>query len=475
MCTVASYAQQWKWWPLVINETIPCADTILYRAYISALGSSGIEAPFLLRANHNGNIAQTPYSSNLSVGLIKSATCPTRWWDYDFGIELTGRLESEPIINGKRTSSTTLTGYFEQLYAHVRLYVLDLTAGIQPLVYGSQSSRLSMGGLLFSGNAHPIPRLTIGIDNYIAFPGAFGYLEIKGGLTYGWLDDNNAFVDDIQLHHKFIGVRAGGKLPVKLSYEIHHAAQWGGYKKPLSVGEIKVDYGNSFSDFWNVFLFRSGGVSVSDQQNAQGNHIGFQELALAYDRNDWHVKVYWQSIFEDMSAAFMGFGMNVADGLWGVNIKQSKWPFINEFNYEFLNTTSQSGPLHDKDGLVFAGRDSYYHNSAYPEGWTYFGSIIGNPYLQVDNSRVRAHFVGVGGDIYGYKYRIIGSHVNNYGTYQHPRASTSTAFLLEVAHSIEKAWGMEFTLALSCDLGTQYGNSFGCYLRISKTGVLTKY
>lgn len=89
-----------------------------------------------------------------------------------------------------------------------------------------------------------------------------------------------------------------------------------------------------------------------------------------------------------MSAAFIGFGMNVADGLWGLNIQQTQWPFINEFTYEFLNTTSQSGPIHDKDGLVFAG-DSYYTNSAYPQGWTYFSNIIGNPYLQT-NKQPRA-------------------------------------------------------------------------------------
>ena len=476
-CVFASHlaAQEWDWWPLAINDTTPCADTLQYCAYISALGSSGKKAPFLLRANHHGNIAHTPFSSNLSIGIIKSATCPTRWWDYDFGVQLTGRLMSEPMNSCKTTPSTTSTGYFEQLYAHTRLYIIDLTAGIRPITYGSQSSNLSMGGLLFSGNAHPIPRLSIGIDDYIAFPGLFGYLEIKGGLTYGWLDDNNLYVNKIKLHHKFIGFRLGGRLPVTLAYEMHHAAQWGGYKKALQTGEMDVDYGNTFSDFWNVFLFRSGGISMSDQLNAQGNHMGFQELALTYKKDGWQIRTYWQSIFEDMSAAFIGFGMNVADGLWGLNIQQEKWSFINEFTYEFLNTTSQSGPIHDKDGLVFAGQDSYYHNSAYQAGWTYFGSIIGNPYIQVNNSRVRAHFVGLGGDIYGYKYRLMGSHVNNYGTYQQPINSASTALLLEVSHVVEKAWGLEFTLALSGDMGTQYGNSFGGYLRIGKTGILTKY
>ena len=457
-CTWASIlsAQRWDWWPLAINDTVPTSDTILYQSYLSGIASSGKEVPFLLRANHHGNISQSPYSGNISMGIFKPASCPTRWWDYDFGVQLTGRFGSDDI-----------TGYFEHLYAHARLYIVDITAGIHPMVYGSQSRTLSMGGLLFSGNAHPIPRLSIGIDEYIAFPGLYGYFEIKGGLSYGWLNDASA-IQKTKLHHKFIGLRVGGKLPITLAYEMHHAAQWGGYNGT-------IDYGNTFSDFWNVFLFRSGGITNSDQLNAQGNHIGFQELALSYKKNGWQARVYWQAIFEDMSAAFIGFGMNAADGLWGINIQQSQWPYINELTYEFLNTTSQSGPIHDKDGLVFAGRDTYYHNSAYPDGWSYFGSIIGNPYIQVDNSRVRAHFVGLGGDIYGYKYKMMASHVNNYGTYQHPSYSTSTALMLEVSHLFEKAWGLDFSLGLAGDIGTQFGNQFGAMLTIRKQGIITQW
>ena len=160
-------AQQWNWWPLTIKDTTHCADTIQYQAYVDALASSGTESPFLLRANQQNNISRAPYSGNISAGIFKEATSPTRWWDYDFGIQLTGRFGSNDI-----------TGYFEQLYAHTRLYVVDITAGICPIVYGSQSPKLSMGGLLFSGNAHPIPRITLGIDDYIAFPGLFGYVAV---------------------------------------------------------------------------------------------------------------------------------------------------------------------------------------------------------------------------------------------------------------------------------------------------------
>ena len=190
--TSRSSAQQWDWWPLAINDTIADADTVLYSASVCALVSSGEQSPFLLRANLNSNISLSPYSGNISAGLIKRASNHNRWWDYDFGVQLTGRFGIDET-----------TGYFEQLYAHARLYVVDITAGICPIAYGSQSRMLSTGGLLFSSNAHPIPRITVGIDNYVAFPGLFGYMEIKGGLTYGWLNDHSE-VQQTKLHHKLM-------------------------------------------------------------------------------------------------------------------------------------------------------------------------------------------------------------------------------------------------------------------------------
>jgi hypothetical protein len=131
--------------------------------------------------------------------------------------------------------------------------------------------------------------------------------------------------------------------------------------------------------------------------------------------------------------------------------------------------------VHDKDGLIFAGRDSYYHNSVYTQGWTYYNQIIGNPFLQINNNRVRAHFLGLGGSIYGYNYRLITSHVNNYGSYQKPTFSSNHAILLEINKRFEKAWGLQFGATIAADLGTQYGNQWGALIRITKIGDIITY
>ena len=465
VCSVSASA--WDWWPLPMANPDTCRDTLLYVGEVSVLSSSGSQAPSLLWHNQYSNIASLPHSGNLSIGVIKRATRPNRWFDYDFGVVLTGRVSGtqrnipEPQIKG--------TGYFRELYAHVRLYIVDITAGIQPQYWGAGDAELSSGSLLFSSNAHPIPQIRIGFDRWTPIPGLFGYAEVKGGLTHGWLNDHSETVKGTLLHHKFIGGRLGGKLPVNLSYEFHHVAQWGG------ISTIYGDLGNDFAAWKNAFLVKSGGTMANDQINAQGNHIGFQQLALDVKGEGWKVSAYWQIINEDGPIRFIGFGMNNKDGLWGISATQSRWPYIEGVTYEFLNTTDQSGPFHDKDGCVYGGADGYYGNSIYRQGWSYFGNIIGSPLLSLTNNRVMAHHAGVRGDIYGYKYRVMVNHAENYGRYSAPNRSSNTAVLLEVKKLVPQAWGMEFGVALSGDFGTQYGNAFGAMVTIRKQGIITSW
>lgn len=454
----------WDFWPLPMAEPDTARDEICYGFDVAAVASSGTDAPFFFHANQSGHISTAPYSGSIAAWIGKNATRPNRWWDYDFRVDLAGRFDTEKQ-----------TGYFRQLYAHVRLYVFDFTAGIYPTRYGCQDKDLTTGGFLFSGNAQPLPRISIGIDRYTAFPGLYGYVEVKGGLTHGWFADNSALdlsvaTTNTLLHHKYAGLRLGGKLPVNIAYEIHHAAQWGG------TSPFDGEFSTNWQAYKNIFFVRSGGSTLSDQLNAEGNHIGFQELSVQVKQSWWRMNLYWQTIFEDRSASFIGTGNSRSDGLWGVHFEQTKWRYISGFSYEYLNTTTQDGPYHDKDGIVYAGRDSYFYNSSYRQGWTHFGRTIGNPLLSPQNNRVRTHFAGVKGDIYGFRYRLMAAYTRNWGTYQAPKPLTdNTALLLEVKKQVPKAWGMEFGISLGANIGSQYGNSFGAMLTISKRGLLISY
>lgn len=449
------------WWPVAMHNPDTAGDTISYAAEVSAVVSSGA-VPLWIQALEDGNISAAPYSGNITAAVYKRATRPCRWYDYDFGIALTGRFDTQ------RT-----TGYFRSLYAHTRLYIVDITAGIKPLVVGSQNPQLTTGGLLFSGNAYPIPRISIGIDQYIPFPGLYGYLEVKGGLTHGWFVDNSCLDTTIHttnalLHYKFAGVRLGGSLPINIGYELHHVGQWGG-TSPYH-GKFPI----SWDTFKHIVLAQGGGNNLSDQLNAEGNHIGVQELSLVAKWTHWNITTYWQTIFEDKSANFIGRS-NLADGLWGIALRQNEWPFIHAITLEYLNTTRQDGPWHDRDGQVYGGRSNYYNNSSYKQGWTHFGRTIGNAMMSPDNNRVRVYFAGIAGDIYGFNYRVKISHARNWGTYKQPSYSTNTACMLEVSKHVEKAWGLDFGVRMAADMGTQYGNRFGAMITISKQGIIHSY
>lgn len=471
----------WDWWPTGIVDGVSAgADTLQYNIGVSALASSGRFAPFWLQSNMNGDISSSPFSGNVSAGVYKQAVHNERWWDYDFAVQLTGRVQSRIPGSAFDMQQRITTGYFNQLYAHLRLYIVDITAGIKPMIYEMQDTALSMGSMVFSGNSQPLPRLTIGIDRYTPVPGCYGYFELKGGLTHAWLADN-VYMRDSYIHHKWLALRLGGRLPVNISYELHHAAQWGG------ISPVYGDIGSDWQSFVNVFLARGGGVMRNDQLNAQGNHVGSQQLMLTGKGNGWEVSMYWQNFFEDNFAA-IGDGQNLADGLWGISLKQTRWPYVQGVTYECMNTTDQSGPWHDRDGLCYAGNDSYYRNSVFVNGWNYFFRSIGTPFITSPlynedgtiytlNSRVRVHHIGVRGDIYGFLYRVKLSYARNYGNDNTSRAvlSDNTAILLEVTKHSEQAWGLDFGLRIAGDFGTQWGNQFGAQITVSKRGIITQW
>ena len=471
----------WSWWPTGISDSVSAGrDSLSYDLELRAVASSGLFAPTWIQSLENGHVSASPYSGSLSAGIRKEAAQPSRWFDYDFAVELAGRVQQPVPEASYPTLHSYGTGYFRELYAHVRLYIFDITAGIKPQRYLTQDSALSTGSLLLSGNSQPLPRVTIGIEQWQPIPGCFGYAELKGGLTHAWMADNQ-FVSHGFIHHKWIGLRVGGRLPVNISYEFHHAAQWGGFSP------VYGDLGNDWHSFRNAFLAQAGGSMRNDQQNAQGNHVGSQQIMLTGKWTGFEISAYWQNFLED-NVAIIGKGLNIADGLWGVSLKQTRWPFIQGVTYEFLNTTDQSGPWHDRDGLCYAGKDDYYQNSVYRNGWNYWWRSMGTPFITSPvyntdgtihtlNSRVRVHHLGVRGDIYGYRYRVLATYARNYGNDNSLRdpLNHNTALMLEVRKQVEKAWGLEFGLRVAADLGTQWGNQWGAMLTIQKKGLICNW
>lgn len=470
-------------------EPDTCRDSVQYIVSISATAASGQYSPFWLQSGEHGAVAMTPFSGSIRAAVIKPATRPSRWFDYDGAVDIQGTVHSSLNLNAALMPSGSFPVYqgrqgafiVRQCFAHVRLYIVDVAAGVMP-VADDMNTPLSSGSLLLSYNASSMPAIHIGLDRWTPIPGLYGYMEIRGGLTHAWLTDGIG-TRNSKLHYKWAGVQLGGSLPVNISYEFHHAAQWGGYDLEGN------DLGNSWSDFRQVFLARSGGSSFNESKNALGNHVGSQQIALTAKGTQWSVKAYWQNLVED-NFHFIGDGQNLPDGRWGITAHQNVWPFIHTCTVEYICTTDQSGPLHDQDGIIYAGNDNYYANSIFRQGWNYYLRSLGTPlitsplyntdgFTQTYNNRIRAFHIGIAGDIYGFQYRVLATHVTNYGTYNrddwYTPKSHNTALLVELNKHVKQAWGLDFGIRIGADLGSQWGNQAGAMITICKQGLITSY
>lgn len=443
-------------------------DTIKYEVGFMGVGSTGAYAPFWLQSANYGQISASPTSANVNVGFSKDFNKRSAVFDYGF--------KANVLLE---THDNKTKAYFHEAYLKARLSVLDLIIGAREEHLGTQDSSLSCGGFLFSKNARPMPKITLGIERFTSVPFTKGYLEVKGAVAHGWFTDNIA-VTNLLLHHKYIYFRLGGSLPFHFQYGVDHVAQWGG--NATGIGQQPT----SLSDYLRIVMGSSGGSSAleTDQINALGNHILSQSMKIDYRITNVIISGYWQNISED-SPKFMTNTMNKPDGLWGISIRNNKFSIIKGLVYEYLNSTDQSGPFHDRDGIVYGGSDNYFNNGVYQNGWTYFSRTIGTPFISspvynkngqvyIINNRVQVHHIGLEGAVQGYNYKALCSFSKNYGSYNHPYTEMirNTSLLLEVKKQFPKLSNIELGCSVGADIGKLYGNSVGCMVSVRKRGSL---
>ena len=194
---------------LLVNLSIPAHSQFIkhpdYSVETGAVLSAGKQTPFWLISNQYGLITPNKYNAWLKLGL-KSNLSPDKKIDYDFGLDITDRQ-----------SNYTNNLYLHQAYARVKFHFLHFQAGVMEEKFGDQDSSISSGGLLWSGNARPMPKVSVLVPDYTPVPFTMGYLEFKGGISHGWFGDNQ-FVKNSWLHHKYIYLQLGGRLPVHIHY-----------------------------------------------------------------------------------------------------------------------------------------------------------------------------------------------------------------------------------------------------------------
>jgi len=446
-------------------------DTLYYDLNIRTTLGTGSFAPFLSTANQYDRYSLTPNSTSLWGSLHKPLD-HTATFDYGFGTELDA------------TFSTEEKRFFPgELYVEGKAWFMVFTAGMKQQLYGNNDPILSSGGMIWSSNSRPMPRLSLESDDYLKVPYTKGFVEVKGGITHGWFSDSTVTANTL-LHYKYAGIRLGGKWPVHINYMLHHVAQWAGTSPVYGTSPANL------ANFLRVLMGRSGDSSSPDteQLNALGNHIISKNIGLEVNIKKAVLELYWQNIYEDGPIHFMYKTFNVEDGLWGLALKMPACKPIQRLVVEYMSTTDMSGPWHDLDGVIYGGQDSYYNNSVYTNGWSFYGMTMGNPWItspkyntdydngevSITNNRLRLYYLAGMGEIKKVTYKAVFAYSQNYGATWVPGVCKEQySWLLETKTPISFLRNTAFTAGFSGDWGALYGNNYAVILGLSWDGLLS--
>lgn len=455
---------------LIGSSSSAQTDSIRYQIDMNGIASSSSNSPFWLQNNQYGVLPFDPNSLTFFAKIEKIKTVSDRIFDYNF--------VSSAYLNVANKTSAIL----HELYLNGRLWVFNASVGMREENFGNQDETLSGGGFLFSKNARPMPKIFIGIEDFTPLFFKNRLIEIKGGVSHGWFTDQ-IYTKDLLMHHKYGCMRVGGtKSPVHVQYGLDHVAQWGGNVPGYGLQPTGLN------DFINVFFARNGSLSstLNEQINVGGNHIIAQGLKLELNLKNYEISTYWQHIAEDKPIRILWNSVNVVDGLWGVSLKNNKFPLVKKILYEYLNTTDQSGPFHDMDGVVYGGADSYFNNYLYQNGWTHYGRTIGTPFITspvynikkevyILNNRVKVHHVGFEGELKEYFYKSKVSFISNYGSYSdfpNEIRKNSVSLMFEINKHFEKLFHLDAGIVIGVDAGEAYCNNAGILFKISKRGTI---
>ena len=138
-----------------------------YSIETGAIASAGKQTPFWLMSNQYGLISPKKYNALIRLGL-KTNLSATKNIDYDYGLDVVDRQ-----------SNRTNKLYLHQAYLRLKLYFVNFQVGSIEEKFGNQDSSLSSGGLLWSGNARPMPKVSILVPEYTAVPFTRGILNSK--------------------------------------------------------------------------------------------------------------------------------------------------------------------------------------------------------------------------------------------------------------------------------------------------------
>lgn len=404
-------------------------------------------------------------------------------------------------VTDKNAREDKISGLVDRLYVSGGWKMIHLDVGMKPRIRELGDLSLTGGNITYSGYARNFPGINLWTD-WIYFEKGH-WFGIRGNFAHYELMDNR-WTQRTMVHNKSLAFKFALGRKVDLEVGLDHWAQWGGVSRDLGQRP------SSFKDFVRVVFARQGGAdaTASDQQNALGNHLGREYVRLKWKAEPFDMTFQYDMPFED------GRGMvkiqNAPDGVYTLMFSfRDRKALVTDLLYEYVHTTWQSGDVHDRPAteeemtgsydnaywqdpddfyygrIVIGGKDNYFNNGEYKSGWTNHGQTIGLPLLLpnapgedgvtmgVVNNRVRAHHIGVKGNLWKIPYSFRSTLSSNWGKFHNASGSIFETKPWQLSLALEVELGRQvtdlpltFAMGVYGDVGELYQNSVGLSLRI---------
>ncbi|MDR0796551.1 MAG: capsule assembly Wzi family protein [Tannerella sp.] len=440
--------------------------------------------PFWMVSNQNGIIPLDANNGYLRMDIE---------YHHVFNGEWSWNTKADIIAVTPRYKNIYIQQFFTELaYKGIRLSIGSREYGQE--LQTVTDPFLSSGDMGLANNARPIPEINLYSPGFIVLPWIGRWVQGKGNFAAGrsfdtdylesFKNEKQFYIQNPLWHHKSLYLRvkdAKNHYPFSFIAGIRHVAQWGGQSTNPRLSGMQP---HTLKDFFSVVFGQSGGstASLADQINVLGAHYGTYDFSLSYEKKDWGVRVYYQHLISDASG--MEF-VNALDGLKGIQLESSKYPWLKKLVIEHLYSMNQSGPFHfiqfdhTKYPGYGGGGDNYYNNGEYTTGFSYFNRSLGSPFflspeynqggkLGFRHNRLQAWYLGAEGAInHKWFWRLRLSTMDSYGTPQAPSIRILTANSLQTDFFYShKGW--TFTTSIAADQGSLPGNHWGFGLSVTK-------
>lgn len=446
---------------LLFQLNVEAEAQLRYGLSSTVYGGPEGNLPFWFYSNSDGVV--DPSSANLVNGFYAYVTER----DTANDLRLTGGFD----VHGRLAADNTLV--FTQLFGKASYRGIRITAGRFYDPVGLNDDDLSMGSMLISRNATPVPKIQVGSDGFVRVPETGGRLRFKAMISHGWFTDNR-YIDDSYLHQKFFYLKYNHNR-FDVTAGMAHNTMWGGTHPGFGGGPF--DLPSSLSDYFKVVFGRSASgdnVPVNEITNAVGNSVAAYEVKLGLNFDHFRLKAYRLFYLEDKVALRF---RSPWDGLWGAGIElDGKQRIVTELLWEHMNTKRQNAWIDTP-----LGRNNYYNNGVYRSGWTYEEAVLGNPLLiygptsdfdggpyPISNNIIIAHHIGFQGKPASrLSYKLFLTYSRNYGTYVDQGAgppytpldeirADEYSSLLQLEYQVVPAHGLSLTGAFAFDTGALY-------------------